>query len=200
MDDTSSQTPSVRATIVITGLLVAAAAHYTWAAYALPITVGYDTRGHLEYIATLVDQHRLPHPLEAWSTFHPPLYYLLGSVVSLPGRPAWNALALRSIGALAMLAAGLVSFRLVLRLRGSLAVASIASALVLFVPCSQFAATMVGNEALGAGLAALALSALVTYHASATASLALNGVWVEAHIVACLPSTWATAVWGSIGA
>ncbi len=161
-DDTSSQTPGLRATIVITGLLLAAAAHYTWTSYALPITVGYDTRGHLEYIATLVDQHRLPHPLEAWSTFHPPLYYLLGSVVSLPGRPAWNALALRSIGALAMLAAGLVSFRLVLRLRGSLAVASIASALVLFVPCSQFAATMVGNEALGAGLAALALPSLVT--------------------------------------
>jgi 4-amino-4-deoxy-L-arabinose transferase-like glycosyltransferase len=150
------------AQIVITLLLLAAAAQYSWNAYTLPAFVAYDAKGHMQYIATIVDEGRLPHPLEGWSTFHPPFYYLLASLISWYDRPLWSPLALRAISALAILVAALVSFRLVLRLSGSQAVAGVAAALVLFVPCSQLSATMIGNEALGAGLAALAVPALLS--------------------------------------
>jgi 4-amino-4-deoxy-L-arabinose transferase-like glycosyltransferase len=152
--------------LLVAVLLLAAAAHYLWNISTLYPLIGYDDRGHMQYLATLVDEGRLPHPLEGWSTFHPPLYYLSGSLVSWPGRPVWSPLGLLALSALALLAAGLVSFRLVLHLGGGLAVAGVATALVLFVPCSQLAATMVGNEALGAGLAALALPALVRLQAN----------------------------------
>jgi hypothetical protein len=58
-----------------------------------------------------------------------------------------------------------VTFLLVRRLGGSAWVAWVATALVLFVPCNQMAASMVGNEAFAAGVAALALPALVRLQA-----------------------------------
>ncbi len=155
-----------RAVALMVVLLLAAAAHYSWNISTLYPLTGYDSKGHMQYLATIIDEGRLPHPLEGWSTFHPPLYYLLGSLVSWPSRPVWSPVSLLAVSALAMLAAGLVSFRLVLGGGGSLAVTGVATALVLFVPCSQLAATMVGNEALGAGLAALALPALVRLQAN----------------------------------
>ncbi|MCZ6571296.1 MAG: glycosyltransferase family 39 protein [Deltaproteobacteria bacterium] len=157
-----------RAALAISGLLLVAAADYSWNAATIGGLVGYDATHHLEYVLTLVHEQRLPHPLEGWSTFHPPLYYLLGTLVWSAVRPLGIPAALlgvREISALFMLAAGLVGFLLVLRLDGSLTVASVAAALVLFVPVSLMAATAVGNEALGVGLGALALLALVRLQA-----------------------------------
>jgi hypothetical protein len=154
------------ARIVIVPLLLATAAHYAWNAYSLPAFIAYDARGHMQFIATIMDEGRLPHPLEGWSTFHPPLYYLLASAVSWFSRPVWSPFALRAISGLAILAAGLIGFRLVLHQSGNRAVACVAAALVLFVPCSQLAATSIGNEALGAGLAALAVPTLLSLHAN----------------------------------
>ncbi|MBW1688662.1 MAG: glycosyltransferase family 39 protein, partial [Deltaproteobacteria bacterium] len=141
-------------------LLAAAAAQYGWNACAVTPLVGYDSGGHAGYMLSIRGTGSLPHPLSGWSTFHPPLYHLAGAGV-------WSALeplgaravvaGLRGISALAMLAAGVATFILVRRLRGSVQVAWLATALVLFVPSNQLAAAMIGNEALGAGLAALAL-------------------------------------------
>jgi hypothetical protein len=128
---------------------------------------GYDVGGHADYILTILEERRLPHPLEGWSTFHPPLYYWVGSLVwSLlePLGPRAVVAGLRAIGAVASLAAGLVTFLLVLRLGAGWFVAWVATALVLFVPCAQMATAMVGNEALAAGFAALALPPLLTLH------------------------------------
>ncbi len=145
-------------------LLLVAALQRAWNAFRVPPLAGYDEPGHAAYIFTLVLEGRLPHPLEGWSTFHPPLYYLLSSLL-------WKALAplgphvivagLRGIGSLAGLAAGYVTFRLARRLGAGTAAAWIAAALVLFVPCAQMAGTMIGNEAFAAGLAALALPAIL---------------------------------------
>ncbi len=157
---------SRRPAAILVVLLLLAAAHSSWNAYTRPAFMGYDGKAHAQYLATLVDEGRLPHPLEGWSTFHPPLYYLLASLVAWPSRPILSPLPLQGLSALAILAAGLVSYLLVLRLGGGLAVAGVATALVLFVPCSQLAGLMLGNEALGAGLAALALPALLTLQAN----------------------------------
>ena len=63
-------------------LLLAASAHWAWNASALePLCCGYDAPGHAGYVYTVAVEHRLPDPLEGWSTFHPPLYYLADAVV-----------------------------------------------------------------------------------------------------------------------
>jgi hypothetical protein len=154
--------------ILIAALLASGLAYHSWNALSLPPTTGYDTRGHRQYMAIVAGEHRLPHPLEGWSTFHPPLYYLLGS-------PIWNRLSARgeaaqlrgvkAINVLSMLAAGWVAYALLRRLGATLPVAGVATALVLYVPCASIAGSMFGNEALGVGLTALALPFLVRLQA-----------------------------------
>lgn len=154
-----------RPVTVIVALLLLAGSQYAWNAYSLPAFVGYDWLGHTRYVAIIAEQGRLPEPLEGWSTFHPPLYYLIASGLFelLADRgDRVVTFGLRALSSVAILVAGLVAFRLLLRLGADLGVAAVASALVLFVPCSQLAAAMVGNEAFGAGLAALALPPLLT--------------------------------------
>jgi hypothetical protein len=129
---------------------------------------GFDAPGHMGYVFTILREHRLPHPTEGWSTFHPPLYYAVAAAVwavlePLGSRPVLNGI--RAIGAVLSIAAGLVTHRLVRRLGGSDGVALVATALVLFVPCVQMSSTMEGNEAFAAGVAALGLPSLLALHA-----------------------------------
>lgn len=42
---------------------------------ALPNGLGFDAEEHVRYVDLLTESMRLPAPDEAWSTFHPPLYY-----------------------------------------------------------------------------------------------------------------------------
>lgn len=179
-------------------LLTAVAAQYAWNAWVETPLYGYDAGGHAGYALAIKTQARLPHPLSGWSTFHPPTYYVLGAGVwSLlePLGPRAVVAGLRGIGALALLAAGAVAFRLALRRSDSIAIAASAAALVLLLPASQLSATMVGNEALAAGFAALALPAILSLQsdprrpgaalrAGLFAGLALatkySGIWVAA--------------------
>jgi 4-amino-4-deoxy-L-arabinose transferase-like glycosyltransferase len=131
----------------------------------VPPLSGYDAGAHAGYLLTLAREGRLPHPLEGWSTFHPPLYYLLGSAVWRalePHGPRALAAGLQGLSAAAGLATGLASYALVRRLGAGLAVAWVATALVLFVPCQQMAAVMIGNEALAAAFSAAALLPLLS--------------------------------------
>jgi hypothetical protein len=160
-----------RSPAALWALLALAAALSAWNAYTIPALAGYDVPGHAGYVLTIVEDGRLPHPLEGWSTFHPPLYYLLASVVwrlLRPLGPQAVVVGLRALGAMAGLAVGWVTFHLVRRLGGTAGVAWIAAALALFVPCSQMAAAMIGNEAFAAGVAALALPSLLRLHADPT--------------------------------
>ena len=137
---------------------------WAWNANSLPPLRGYDAIGHAAYIATIASEGRLPHPLEAWSTFHPPLYYLSGALAWRltefrgPGAVLWS---LPALSVAAWLAIGVVAFLLVRMLGHPRGVAALAAALALFVPCSQMASAMLGNEAFAAGLAALALPFVV---------------------------------------
>jgi 4-amino-4-deoxy-L-arabinose transferase-like glycosyltransferase len=150
---------------VLAGLVIAALAHYAWSLTSHQPFVGYDVDGHLQYIATLIDEGRLPHPMEGWSSFHPPFYYLLLALVSWPWAPLWPSLLLESISAASMLLTGALAFIVVRGLGHTVSVASTAAALCLFLPCAQLSATMLGNEALGAAFAALAAAAGVRLHA-----------------------------------
>ncbi|MCL2284283.1 MAG: glycosyltransferase family 39 protein [Fibromonadales bacterium] len=47
----------------------------------------YDLHGHLEYIKIIADESRIPATGETWSSYHPPLYYLIGALIkkAFPG-------------------------------------------------------------------------------------------------------------------
>jgi hypothetical protein len=156
-----------RSRLGLGALFLVAAAQRAWNAWAIAPLSGYDGPAHAAYMLTILLDHRLPHPLEGWSTFHPPLYYLAGSVVWAavePLGPRAVLAAIRALGALLGLAAAVVAWVLVRRLGGDRTTALVATALVLFVPCVQIAATMEGNEAFAAGVTALGLPALLRLH------------------------------------
>jgi hypothetical protein len=145
-------------------LLVVAGAQRMWNAYAVPPLSGYDTPGHAAYMLTIIEEGRLPHPHAGWSTFHPPLYYLLGAGV-WAALDVWGPKAvvtgIRMIGSLAGLAAGLVAFLLLRHLGYGSSVAWVATAVLVFIPVAQLAGAMIGNEAFASGLVALALPAVL---------------------------------------
>ena len=148
----------------LAALLVLAAAQRLWNAWAVAPLNGYDAPGHVAYMLTILADHRLPHPTEGWSTFHPPLYYLAGSALWAalePLGPHAVLFGIRCLGAAASLVLGIVTFALARRLGAEPRTALVATALALFVPCVQMAAVMEGNEAFAAGLVALALPALL---------------------------------------
>jgi hypothetical protein len=149
-------------------LFALAAAHWAWNARSLASLLGYDVGGHAGYLYSVAMEGRLPHPLEGWSTFHPPAYYLVaGAVWRLvePMGPEALRIGLRAASGLGWLVVGAVA-AWTLRCQGvSRPVTLVATALVLFVPCSQMAAAMLGNEALAAGLAALVIPPVLRLHA-----------------------------------
>jgi 4-amino-4-deoxy-L-arabinose transferase-like glycosyltransferase len=154
---------SAASAIALALLMLAAATQYAWNAVAIPALAGYDAGAHAGYILGIVETGRLPDLYAGTQTFHPPFYYLLGSAIWAllePAGPDAVSAGLRSIGGVAMLLAGVVAWRLV-RERSAWPVAWTATALLLFVPVVQMAAAMVGNEALAAGLAALALPSIL---------------------------------------
>lgn len=147
---------AVLCALLLSGLLL-----YAWNLATLPPFGGYDDDGHLHYVATLLEDGRLPHPLEGWSTFHPPLYYALVALLSQGSAPVWQPARIGALSALAILAVAGLAFLSIRRLGHPLAGAAVAAALLLFTPCVQLAATMIGNEALAAGFCALALTGLL---------------------------------------
>ncbi len=136
----------------------------SWNALQVPPLKGYDEPGHVGYMLTIVREGRLPLPLEGWSTFHPPLYYLAASGIwrlAEPWGPHALLVALRSLGIAAALVVGAVAFRLLEDLGVGLPATVVASLLTIFVPVHQLATAMLGNESIVTALVALALFSLV---------------------------------------
>jgi hypothetical protein len=49
--------------------------------WKLPLEMGMDANGHLQYIRYLFENGRIPLATEGWQMFQPPLYYLLAAAV-----------------------------------------------------------------------------------------------------------------------
>ena len=148
----------------VAALIVAAAVQRAWNIWTLPALSGFDAPGHAAYIWTILEEGRLPHPYEGWSTFHPPLYYLITAAVWRilePLGPHGVAVGLKAIGAVTTLAAGLVTFLISIRLGAGAGTAWVAMTLVLFLPSAQISAVSIGNESFAAGVVALALLPLL---------------------------------------
>ncbi|MDB5814147.1 MAG: putative rane protein [Rhodocyclales bacterium] len=106
--------------------------------------------GHFDYIVYVATHLALPNPMQGWTFYHPPAYYMLGAVVyrwaqwlSLPAAESMQALSLALW--LVFLAASAGTLRLVLRNRhGALIVATIA---VAFWPSGIIHGLRIGNDA-----------------------------------------------------
>ncbi len=193
------------------GLLFALAlVQRLWNAWGVPPLTGYDSPGHAAYMLTILEEGRLPHPYDGWSTFHPPLYYLLGSAVwglLEPFGPRALVTGIRAIGSLAGLAAAFVAFRLMLRFGIAPLVAGVSTGVLLFVPVSQMAGAMIGNEALAACMVALALPPLVRLQqdpANFRTALLLGvlcgaALWVKYTTVLLLGAVLVPYVWRAPG-
>lgn len=63
------------------GVLAAVTAYwlavFTFKISALPVMMGFDIPAHLAYLDHLREARSLPNPIEGWSSYHPPLFYLL---------------------------------------------------------------------------------------------------------------------------
>jgi 4-amino-4-deoxy-L-arabinose transferase-like glycosyltransferase len=153
---------SPRSAVVL--LLMLAAGHQLWNAWSQPGFWGYDEGAHAGYAHAILHSAALPHPLSGWSSFHPPAYHLSAAAtwwIFDGSAPQTALLAMRMISGLGILAAGAVVYRLARKLAGSDPIALCATVLTLFVPVAQLSGTMLGNEAMAAGFAALALPPLV---------------------------------------
>lgn len=106
--------------------------------------------GHLEYITYVATRSALPNPMEGWTFYHPPVYYVVSAVVwvwanklSLPGPECIQALSLALW--LVFLAASAGALRLALRNR--LNALLFATAAVAFWPSGIIHGLRIGNDA-----------------------------------------------------
>src|SRR4030095_11552321 len=76
-----------RARLALWLLFAVAALQRVWNAWTVRQLNGFDARAHVGSVLPIARKHRLPHPLDGWSTFHPPLYYLLASGIWGPLEP-----------------------------------------------------------------------------------------------------------------
>jgi hypothetical protein len=49
---------------------------------SMDLRIGFDAIAHLKYVEIIHAEHRLPLATEGWSTYHPPLFYLLNEIVA----------------------------------------------------------------------------------------------------------------------
>jgi hypothetical protein len=130
---------------------------YSAKAARIPLEIGFDARHHLEYVEILLAEGRLPRADEGWSTYQPPLFYLLAAGVSAAGGGAAAQKALPFAAGLGLV---WLCFGLARRLfPASPARAAAAALFAATLPVNLYTASYFSNEALHALLAGGALAA-----------------------------------------
>jgi len=67
--------------IAIAIILVGAAIRLIAYTYMGPTQFSFDAEAHLEYIQIVSEEKRVPKINETWSSFHPPLYYIVSAAI-----------------------------------------------------------------------------------------------------------------------
>jgi hypothetical protein len=123
---------------------------------------GFDASAHLEYIDYIKTHWKLPRANEGWQMYQPPLYYVIGALLSVPfsgkGFNPESIAVLRGLG----LVIGIVQFTLVfLSLRllfpGRLGLQLFGLLLAAFLPESLYVSHYITNEGLSAALTTAAV-------------------------------------------
>lgn len=137
--------------------------------FSLPVApdFGFDQRSHLDYIATIVEKHRLPLATDGWQAFQSPLYYL----VAAAWQGAWSAVfgpegAARMLRLLSMLC-GMAQVEIVFRtlrtvLPGRQDLQAMGTVLGSMLPMNLYISQSYGNEPLAGALTAATIGMAMT--------------------------------------
>ena len=119
--------------------------------YTGPIQNPYDVEAHLQYIQIVAEEKRVPKSNEGWSTFHPPLYYVVSAVIkNVTDRydPNLTNRILQQECLLISFATVIFAVALIINLFGNCWVAYLASLVSVLWPGFVLAAPRIGNEGL----------------------------------------------------
>jgi tetratricopeptide (TPR) repeat protein len=121
----------------------------------LPVTLGFDQAGHLEYIRAILKNKALPLADEGWQMYQPPLYYALSAGLIAPFIPTasadtciWILRCFSGFTGLMHLLLLFLCFRLIFRYRPR--VQCVALAFAGLLPANLYLAHYVTNESLAA--------------------------------------------------
>ena len=136
----------------------------TW--IRLPLTIGFDARHHLAYVAFLREHGAIPLATDGWSMYHPPLFYAASAGLASIGE--WMSgvktpqLPVKLLPFLCGLGGVWVAFALARRLfPDDLRVRSLAVVFAAVLPMNLYGAAYFSNEMSHAFLVGLALLATV---------------------------------------
>ena len=143
----------------------------------LPPNIGFDVRGHLDYLGYIQKHRALPLPNEGWEMFQPPLYYgISAAALSTFGLSVTDEAAgtvLRSLTMLFGLAhIALVFLSLRLLLPGLIGRQLVGLLLAAFLPMQLYLSQYVTNETLAATFAGAAIFLCLRLLRAEQASLA----------------------------
>ncbi|MDR1759899.1 MAG: hypothetical protein LBR60_05160 [Fibrobacter sp.] len=119
--------------------------------YMGPMENPYDVQAHLEYIEIVANEKRIPAADEAWSTYHPPLYYLISAAVKniTSGFGAMlGDRALQQIPLLLSFACVILGVAFILALLGNNKASYLAALVAVSWSGFVFAAPRIGNDSL----------------------------------------------------
>jgi len=119
--------------------------------YTGPMQNPYDVDAHLEYIQIISEEKRIPKNDEGWSTFQPPLYYVISAVIkNIADRydPNLSNRILQQESLLISFACVVFGVALILNLFGSGRIAYLAALVSVLWPGFVFAAPRIGNDSL----------------------------------------------------
>jgi hypothetical protein len=128
----------------------------------LPVLMGFDIVGHLEYVDFLLGRRALPLATDGWSTYHPPLAHLLTALLVGGADLVRESAAARWLYRLPTFLAGLANVWLVYLAAGRLfrrdpLRTSLAVAFAGLLPMNVYMSAYVSNEPLHSALVSLSL-------------------------------------------
>lgn len=135
---------------------------YTLKSTGLPVVMGFDIVGHLQYIDFLLEKRALPLATDGWSTYHPPLGHLVTAAIAAAPGLARESVAAQWLYRLPMFLAGLgnvfavyfVGRRL---FPGDPLRQSLATGFAALLPMNLYMSAYVSNEPLHSFLVSLCL-------------------------------------------
>jgi len=117
--------------------------------YTGPMQNPYDVLGHLEYIQIIAEEKRVPKVNEGWSTYHPPLYYVVSAAIKIVADsydPNLTNRVLQQESLLISFASVVLVVALIVNLFGNCWVAYLASLVAVLWPGFVLTAPRISNE------------------------------------------------------